>query len=141
MKDDLAYVGEQVPGYEGYGDELTRHASDVRIRTTVGAKLAEARAAHASELDADALKALDAVILQCVFADQDFVKTIEHADLHAEANASLVGLDRKLVELAERVERGDAVELSACVAEIEANFAARLAALAPYRGLESRPAR
>ncbi|GAC1310136.1 MAG: hypothetical protein NVS2B3_08730 [Vulcanimicrobiaceae bacterium] len=119
---DLEYVGARIPHYVSYQDERTRHDSDLRVRAYVGTRLTDARARLASELDEPALKALDDVLMRCMFSDQVFVRKFEHARLEAPMIAALVRSDRTLIELAEAVAGTSPQALRDLTIEIDKEF-------------------
>jgi hypothetical protein len=117
MSDDLRYIRDRIPTYRGYEDEPARHDSDNRIRAILGESLSEARTRIVLDAEQDA--AFDVVLAECMFADQSFVRAVQHAQLGGAAIAALEAADRVLVELEERVNDATTAEqLSALVAEI-----------------------
>lgn len=110
-EDDLAFVRARVPDYGDYADETSRHHTDLVLRAFVGEHLNDARQRLGTELDERTSKVLDELILHCQFTDQAFIHWLDHARLDPPLVASLVTVDRHLVELAERVSDANATEL------------------------------
>jgi Na+/phosphate symporter len=125
MTENLTFLTDAIKGYGPYADEATRHATDDRVRAYVGEALAKFRSAIEKQLDAATIAALDAVILLCQFADQAFVVRLQHADLSAETIERLVEIDRRLIELANKVEKISADGIHALIEKIDAEFTAR----------------
>jgi hypothetical protein len=125
MTENLTFLTGAIDGYGPYGDEETRHATDDRVRAYVGEALAKYRGANEKQLDAAMLAALDAVILQCQFADQAFVIRLQHAELSEETIGRLVEIDRRLIELAGRIPQAGSAEIAALATSIDAEFTAR----------------
>lgn len=122
MTDDLSFVTERIPGYADYADERARSDSDMRVRAYVGERLADTQARLAGALDLETTKALEDVLLRCMFFDQIFVRKIEHARLDAAKISALVRSDRRLIELADRAVAVTATELRALVVDLDKQF-------------------
>ncbi len=133
MSDDLSYVRERIPDYHEYEDERARHDSDMRVRAFVGERLTEAQTRLVGTLDESTTKALEDVLMRCMFSDQVFVRKFEHARLDAPMIAALVKSDRDLIELGQRVDGVSANELKDLVIEIDKEFEYRRAP-EPMRG-------
>ena len=122
MSDDLDYVRARIPDYRAYGEEAARHDSDMRVRAFVGERLTEAQTRLAGTLDAATTARIEEVLLRCMFTDQVFVRTFEHAELAPPMIAALVSADRALVELGERLRAATAAELPELLNEIDRQF-------------------
>ncbi|HMD01519.1 MAG TPA: hypothetical protein VKG44_01015 [Candidatus Baltobacteraceae bacterium] len=120
--DDPAYVRARVPDYADYADEASRHHTDLVLRTFVGEHLNDARQRVGDELDERTSKTLDELILHCQFTDQAFIHWLDHARLDPPLVASLVAIDRRLVELAERVKDANASDLHDLLEAIDIAF-------------------
>jgi len=129
MTEDIAFLEDAVEGYGPYADEDTRHATDDRVRAYVGEALATFRSTNEKQLKAETLAVLDAVILRCQFADQEFVNRLQDADLSAETIERLVEVDRRLIELADQVETTSADGIGGLIEKIDAEFTSRLSVL------------
>lgn len=127
MTSDLAYVRDRIADYRAYDEERARHDSDMRVRAFVGERLSAARTRLAGDLDEAAMKALDDVLLRCMFSDQVFVRKFEHARLDGPMIAALVHSDRRLIEFAERVGTIVATELREVAIDIDKEFEYRRA--------------
>ena len=127
MSDDLAFVSGRIANYAAYDDERARHDSDMRVRAYVGTRLTEAQTRLSGSLDEPAQKALEDVLMRCVFSDQVFVRKFEHARLDAPMLAALVNSDRRLIETAERLPGIDAGGLRELVIELDKEFEYRRA--------------
>ena len=125
--DDLAFVSGRIPEYGAYQNARTRHDSDMRVRAYVGTRLTAAQTRLSDAIDEPAKKALEDVLLRCMFSDQVFVRKFEHARLDAAMVAALVRSDRDLIESAERIEGIEATELRDLVIEIDKEFEYRRA--------------
>jgi len=125
MTENLTFLTDTIAGYGPYGDEETRHATDDRVRAYVGEALAKFRGANEKQLDAGTLATLDAVIIQCQFADQAFVVRLQHAELSDETIGRMVEIDRRLIELADRVAPASPAEIVVLATSIDAEFTAR----------------
>jgi hypothetical protein len=126
MSDDFDYIRSRIPTYRGYGDEDARHDSDKRVRAIVGEALSDAQVRLEGSLDAPAREALEALLFQCAFTDQKFIHKFEHGKLDDATLAGLVGSDRVLVELEEKVMNAStAPELNELVAQIHEQFERR----------------
>jgi len=125
--EDLAFVRAHIADYQEYTQERVRSDSDMRMRAYVGTRLNEAQTRLAGSIDADSTKALDDVLMRCMFTDQVFVRKFEHARLEGPMIAALVHSDRSLIELAERAATVTATELRALVIEIDKQFEYRRA--------------
>jgi hypothetical protein len=124
LNDDLKYIRDRIPTYRGYGDEPARHDSDQRVRAILGESLSDARTRI--PLDEQQAAAYDAVLYECMFGDQSFVRAFQHAKLDEATLTALTASDRALVELEERVnDASTADQLSALVAEIHERLARR----------------
>ncbi|GAC1306631.1 MAG: hypothetical protein NVSMB19_18900 [Vulcanimicrobiaceae bacterium] len=133
MTDDLTFVRDRIPDYREYEDERARHDSDLRVRSFVGSLLTAAQTRLAGSLDEATTKALDDVLMRCMFSDQVFVRKFEHARLEAPMIAALVKSDRKLLEYAGRIDGIAATELKELIIEIDKEFEYRRAP-EPVRG-------
>ncbi len=122
MNDDLTFVRGRVADYSDYGDERERHDSDMRIRAYVGSRLTEAQTRLAGNLDEPTTKALEDVLMRCMFSDQVFVRKFEHARLDDAMIAALVHSDRRLIEFAERADAIEGPSLRELVIEIDKEF-------------------
>jgi len=129
MSENLTFLIDAVDGYGPYDDEDTRHATDDRVRAYVGEALAKFRTTNEAQLDAELLAVLDAVIIQCQFADQAFVVRLQHAELSAETIGRMVEIDRRLIELADRIAQASLAEIGALAQSIDAEFTARRSVL------------
>ncbi len=127
MSDDLPYVRERIADYREYEEQDARNDSDLRVRAFVGSRLTAARTRLADSLDEPTTKALDDVLLRCMFSDQVFVRKFEHALLDTSMVAALIRSDRKLLELAQRVDGIGTSELKEVVIEIDKEFEYRRA--------------
>jgi hypothetical protein len=124
MSDDLQYIRDRIPTYRGYGDEDSRHDSDLRIRAILGESLSDARTRI--PLAPEQAAAYDAVLYECMFGDQNFVRAFQHAKLESTTVAALTASDRALVELEERInEASTAEELSGLVDELHERLSRR----------------
>jgi hypothetical protein len=124
---DLEFLREQVPGFEGYGEENARHHSDQRVRALLGSALAELQERLKSQLDAGQSARLDKLILRCQFPDQRRVTQLDHMPVDATTEAELAEVDRDLVSLAEKCPGTEPATLPALLDEIESEFARRSA--------------
>lgn len=122
MSEDLSFVRGRVTDYGDYGDERTRHDSDMRVRAYVGTRLTAAQARLAGGLDEPTTKALEDVLMRCMFSDQVFVRKFEHARLDDAMIAALVRSDRRLIEFAERADAVEAGALRDLVIEVDKEF-------------------
>lgn len=122
MSDDLAYASERIANYAGYADERGRHDTDMRVRAFVGERLSAAQTRLAGTLDEATIKVVDDVLMRCMFSDQVFVRKFEHALLDESMLAALVGSDRDLIELAERLPAVAASELKDLAIDIDKEF-------------------
>jgi hypothetical protein len=122
MTDDLSYVCAHIPDYRAYGDEADRHDSDQRVRAFVGAKVSQAQTRLAGELDEATQKALDEVLMRCMFTDQVFIRKFEHARLEAPMIAAFVRSDRRLIEQGETFEIATTQTLHELLVELDKLF-------------------
>jgi hypothetical protein len=122
MTDDLAYVRSHIPDYQAYGDEPARHDSDERVRAYVGARVAQAQARLAGSLDENTQKALDEVLMRCMFTDQVFIRKFEHARLEAPMIAAFVRSDRHLIEHGAAFETATTQTLHELLVELDKLF-------------------
>ncbi len=122
MTDDLAYVRSHIPDYQAYGDEPARHDSDERVRAYVGERVAQAQARLAGSLDETTQKALDEVLMRCMFTDQVFIRKFEHARLEAPMIAAFVRSDRNLIEHGDTFEIATAQTLHEQLVELDKLF-------------------
>jgi hypothetical protein len=126
--DDLTALRERLPGYPGYDDRASRHLADQEVRAALGEALAAARERLAPA--AATLDALDALLLRCEFSDQRLVHSAEVAHLTDAAAAHAIALDRRVIELADRVAAAaDATTLDAAIVDANQLFDARISAL------------
>ena len=125
MNDDLAYVSDRLPEYHSYGDEETRHDSDMRVRAYVGEALTALRTRLGGTLRPEANAALEKLLYHCMFADQHFVHAFEHAELDERTIAALVRSDRALVEDADRASTVGATDALGFFSALEARFSLR----------------
>ena len=122
---DLEFLREQVPGFEGYGEENARHHSDQRVRALLGSALAELQERLKEQIDAQQSTRLDKLILRCQFPDQHRVTQLDHMPVNASTEAELAEVDRILVSLAESCAGTEPAALPALLDEIESEFARR----------------
>lgn len=127
MSDDLSYIRERIADYREYEEERARSDSDMRVRAYLGSRLTAAQTRLGGTLDDATTKALDDVLMRCMFSDQVFVRKFEHARLDATMIAALVKSDRTLIELGQRIDGLAASELKELVIEIDKEFEYRRA--------------
>jgi hypothetical protein len=127
MTDDLSYIRQRIPDYREYEEERARSDSDMRVRAYLGSRLTAAQTRLGGTLDDATTKALDDVLMRCMFSDQVFVRKFEHARLDATMIAALVKSDRTLIELGQRIDGLAASELKELVIEIDKEFEYRRA--------------
>jgi hypothetical protein len=123
--DDFAFLKEHLPNYSGYGDEVDRHDTDMRVRAFVGEKLTEAIARFTEQISPDDAAAGERTLMQCMFTDQAFIRRIEHASLDANAQAQLATADRRLVEVAAGADTVTAADFRALLTAVDRQFALR----------------
>ncbi len=128
MDDDLAFVNARIPTYCGYETEVSRHETDKQVRAYVGEALSDVEE-RARALDGEVIRALDSAIGHCEFTDYAYTRKVEHAKLSEADTAHLIGADRRLIELADRVRGASDGELLEIMAGVDAAFAARRNAL------------
>ena len=127
MNDDIAFVRARIADYHDYTEERARSDSDMRVRAYVGSRLSDAQTRLAGGLDPEATKAIEDVLMRCIFSDQVFVRKFEHARLDGSMIAALVRSDRLLIDLADRAASVSAIEVRALVIEIDKQFEYRRA--------------
>ncbi|GAC1444106.1 MAG: hypothetical protein NVS2B8_17080 [Vulcanimicrobiaceae bacterium] len=127
MSDDLAFVSSHIVDYRAYDEERARADSDMRVRAYLGTRLTDAQTRLAGALDVETTRALDDVLMRCMFSDQVFVRKFEHARLDAPMVAALVASDRRIIEYAQRATTVSAADLRALVIEIDKQFEYRRA--------------
>ena len=120
--DDLEFLKANVPQFEGYVDEDSRHHTDQRVRASVGSTLADVQARLAGSLEPSVAGALEAAIFRCQFPDQVFTTRLDVADVDQNLERGLAETDRQLVELAMRANKADGSELAAILSELSATF-------------------
>ena len=120
--DDLEFLKANVPQFEGYVDEVSRHHSDQRVRAWVGSLLADTQIRLAGSLDPALATALEAAIFRCQFPDQVFTTRLDVAEVDQGLERSLAETDRQLIELATRASTSGVPELPAILSELSATF-------------------
>ena len=124
--DDLDFLKNHVPQFEGYQDEDARHHSDQRVRALAGSALAEAQERLTSQLDPELSAALSAAILRCQFPDQTFTTKLDGALVDDALENRLAAGDRALVEIAQRAANVDAAGLRSLIDDFNAAFDRRV---------------
>ncbi len=122
MNDDLEFVKTHIDAYADYADERARADSDMRVRAYVGSRLTEAQGRLQGEIDDQTAKALEDVLMRCMFSDQVFVRKFEHARLEAPMISALVRSDRALIEFGDRATAVTSTDLRELVIEIDKEF-------------------
>jgi len=98
---DLEALRSRIPGYADYGDDTARHEVDKQIRAFLGEALAAAR--DAVKPEGALAERLDGLLLRCEFSDQRVVRAADHARFGDALVEHIHGLDRGLMECADRV--------------------------------------
>ena len=99
---DLELLQSRIPGYADYADADARHQVDKQIRAWLGEALSEARdrlAARAAPL----AERLDGLLLRCEFSDQRVIRAADHARFDAALVDHVHALDRRIVEVGDRI--------------------------------------
>jgi len=122
VNDDLEFVKTHINAYADYEEERVRADSDMRVRAYVGSRLTEAQSRLHAELDAATAKAVEDVLMRCMFSDQVFVRKFEHARLDGSMVSALVRSDRALIELGDRATAVTSTHLLDLVIEIDKQF-------------------
>jgi len=127
MNDDLAYLIARISGYRSYADEDVdvRSATDMRVRAYLGEALSAAQARLNGAIDTKTAEPLEAALLHCVFADQEFTQMLRSPNLSEAAVTALIRLDRTLVELAESLTTIEPAALYDTARRIDATFEQR----------------
>jgi hypothetical protein len=120
--DDLAFLKEHVPDFEGYEDEIGRHHTDQRVRALVGSAMADLAERLRGSLPPDVETALSAAIFRCQFPDQTYTTRLDNATVGEDLAESLAQPDRQLVEIAERAPSTAGADVPALVTELNAAF-------------------
>jgi hypothetical protein len=120
--DDLEFLRENVPQFEGYADELARHRTDQCVRAWAGSMLADVQARFAGSLAPNVAELLSATIVRCQFPDQTFTTRLDVADVTHTLEEALAQIDRQLVELADRAAMAPPDELAPILRDIDAAF-------------------
>jgi hypothetical protein len=125
MNEDLTRRSEVVPGYAGHANPQARFLSDQQVRAWVGEMLA----ALDERLQPGPLRdELEALLLRCEFGDQHVIRAIQDPRFGKPELAELVeGLDRKVVEAANRVKAAGPDDLPAALKALTQAFDERSA--------------
>ena len=122
MNDDRTFVEQRIAGYLGYDDEKHRHDSDMRVRAYVGEALTNVQTRLGATFSPKTKSALEAVLYRCMFTDQVFIRTFEHAKLEAPMVAALVHSDRLLIDYGDDAKTVTKEDLPPLLQSIEAQF-------------------
>lgn len=125
---DLDVLREQIADYAGYGDEPARQQVDKQIRAYLGEALAAARDRLGPT--GPPAEQLDGLLLRCEFSDQRAIRTAAHASFEPARLDRIHGLDRELVEAADRLRAVSAADLGAALDTAARLLDERLGALA-----------
>jgi hypothetical protein len=98
---DLEFLQAHIPRYADYADDGARHEVDKQIRAYLGESLAAVRdrLKPAEAL----LDRLEGLILRCEFSDQRVIRAADHARFEQQLIDRVHGLDREIVECADRI--------------------------------------
>jgi len=126
--DDLASLQERIKTYADYADEDSRTLADQQVRAYVGECLWALRDRLAP--DGAPGEQLEALLFRCEFTDQRVIRAIDHLkELESAVLGRVRGLDRSLVDAADRSTSIEAAELAAYLTELGTLFDARATAL------------
>jgi hypothetical protein len=98
---DLEALRSRIPGYADYADDTARHEVDKQIRAFLGEALAAAR--DAVKPEGALAERLDGLLMRCEFSDQRVIRAADHARFGDALVDHIHGLDREIVECADRV--------------------------------------
>ena len=113
---DLEFLQSKVPGYADYADESHRHLVDPQMRSYLGEALSLAR--ERLQPSGEVAEQLDGLLLRCEFSDQRFTRATDHARFGDGLVDRIHALDRRLVEVADRIgETGAADDLAPLLGE------------------------
>ncbi len=98
---DLELLRSRIPGYADYANADARHQVDKQIRAWLGEAITAAR--DRLSPTGSAAERLDGLLLRCEFSDQRMIRAADHARFDAALVDHVHALDRRIVEVADRI--------------------------------------
>ncbi|HEV2641899.1 MAG TPA: hypothetical protein VGT98_04305 [Candidatus Elarobacter sp.] len=98
---DLELLRSRIPDYADYANADARHQVDKQIRAWLGEAISAAR--DRLSPTGSAAERLDGLLLRCEFSDLRVIHAADHARFDAELVNHVHALDRRIVEVADRI--------------------------------------
>jgi hypothetical protein len=98
---DLELLQGRIPGYADYANAEARHQVDKQIRAWLGEAISAAR--DRLSPTGSAAERLDGLLLRCEFSDLRVIRAADYARFDAELVDHVHALDRRIVEVADRI--------------------------------------
>ncbi|GAC1357209.1 MAG: hypothetical protein NVSMB31_17710 [Vulcanimicrobiaceae bacterium] len=130
MEQALADIKTRIPDFAGYGDETTRRLADEQIRAIVGEAVALLHERHGDYFSGGEMAdRYDAMIMRCGFTNQIVFKEFEYETLGDDQRVRIAQADEALIAKAAQAQDVTAESLAAYLADLQAAFDTRDAAL------------